>query len=162
MCPEKCGWLDLVLKEIEDLSSKFTQNRRMKAILGNVICLSTRDVWFIPIKFGRVKKCLKLLDEAVLESHSNPQILAIRAGNALKLPERFKRRPVAIDDINLLLENMPASPKNEEMRVRLLVQLVLLYGDEGDRENQASAYQTLQSEKSSADVLAVARNALIK
>jgi hypothetical protein len=151
-----------VLKELETVFESYPDNQVIKAYVASVGCMSARDKWFVLSKLSRVNSCIEAIDEAVRDSGNNPRVVAIRAGNSIKLPARFDRLPLAIEDINFLLSHgEPDKIGIANFRQRLLTQLVLLYGKLADAEKQQATMVKLSHSNPSPKLLQIAQAALL-
>ncbi len=150
------------LKELKKLSAAFPENSLIKALTASTLCMSARDTWFIPSKLSRVNECIESLDQVVDSSNCDTQVVAIRAGNSIRLPERFERRAIAIADITHLLDSGELDKLVvDNIEDRLITQLVVLYGDAQQAGMQKAAYEHLLANKPNAFLLEIASDAML-
>jgi len=149
------------LNKLDSILKGFPDNQVLKAYHASAICMSARDVWFIPMRIMKVNKCTKILDDIVKNNPSNAVVRAIRAGNSISLPERFDRRSLAIEDIHVLLSVPEGFINIENIQQRLVTQLVVLYGDAKDHAKQQQSFEQLQSLNPKNELLQIAKSSLI-
>ncbi|NOY09411.1 MAG: hypothetical protein GXP33_11295 [Spirochaetes bacterium] len=95
----------------------------IKAYQGSALTLIARDAVNPLIKLDTVSRGIKLIDEAVREAPDNLTIRMLRAQNSYALPEMFKRRKLAVKD----LEYMLGVYKKDPERVRKLFDPALIF-----------------------------------
>lgn len=144
--------IEATVQLLENLAHKFPSSQLIQAYTGSATTMSARDVWFIPSKISRVNKGIEILDKAVDVSDSNPHVLLIRANNSLKLPERFDRRSLAVEDLNNALRKPALYDKDTKLRI--LAQLIVLYEDTGNNSLQAQLWNNFKNSNPAPELLA--------
>ena len=74
-----------------------------KVYLGSAYTLRSAASGWGPKKLEYLKKGGRLMDEAAGSAWHNPRVRFLRGANGYKVPKRFKRRPVAVEDFSYLL-----------------------------------------------------------
>ncbi len=95
--------VDEALVLFEDLHSRFPEDSRVQAFLGNVYAMKARDAIFFR-KTGWLKKAFAAIDAAVDRSPEDPHVRAVRAINSYRIPGFLGRREFAERDFSVLLE----------------------------------------------------------
>lgn len=147
------GWHDKCLatddeKVIDSYIAKFQakfdadpSDQLAKVYLGSVYTLRSAASSWGPKKLEYLKKGGRMMDEAAGADWHNPRVRFLRATNGYKVPKRFKRRPVAIEDFTYLL---PIGIKGGHGLSRRERQAMLYYAwrtfdEEGHKEKAAQA-----------------------
>ena len=108
---------------------------------------------------------MQLLDQAVEQSPIDFRVLGARVVSSLKLPDRFERKSLALQDLKTMLsivdqQRITSMPSN--MKERILTQLVLLTGEMDMKEEQSNYYEQLSKMNGGEDFKTIAENVLIR
>ncbi|MBK1826087.1 hypothetical protein [Haloferula rosea] len=74
-----------------------------KVYLGSAYTLRSAASGWGPKKLEYLKKGGRLMDEAAGAAWHNPRVRFLRGANGYKVPKRFNRRPVAVEDFTYLM-----------------------------------------------------------
>lgn len=129
---------------IAKLQAKFDadpSDQLAKVYLGSAYTLRSAASSWGPRKLEYLKKGGILMDEAAGAAWTNPRVRFVRGTNGYKVPKRFKRRPVALEDFSYL---MPIAIRGGHGLSRRERQAMLYYAwrtfeEEGRKEPAAKA-----------------------
>ena len=112
-----------------------------KVYLGSAYTLRSAASGWGPKKLEYLKKGGKLMDEAAGAAWTNPRVRFLRGTNGYKVPKRFKRRRVAVEDFTYL---MPIAIKgghglSQRERQAMLYYAWRTFDEEGHKEQAAKA-----------------------
>lgn len=74
-----------------------------KVNLGSAYTLRSAESFWGPKKMEYLKKGGALMDEAVAAAPKDPRVRFLRAANSYRVPKRFGRRSLAVDDFRILM-----------------------------------------------------------
>ena len=74
-----------------------------KVNLGSAYTLRSSKSFWGPKKMEYLKKGGRLMDEAVAAAPQDPRVRFLRAANSYRVPRRFGRRSVAVEDFKVLM-----------------------------------------------------------
>lgn len=74
-----------------------------KVNLGSAYTLRSAETFWGPKKLEYLKMGGRLMDEAVTAAPKDPRVRFLRAANAYRVPKRFGRRAMAIEDFTILM-----------------------------------------------------------
>jgi len=112
-----------------------------KVYLGSACTLRSAASSWGPKKLDFLKKGGRMMDEAAGADWHNPRVRFLRGTNGYKVPKRFKRRPVAVEDFTYL---MPIAIKgghglSQRERQAMLYYAWRTFDEEGHKEKAARA-----------------------
>lgn len=112
-----------------------------KVYLGSAYTLRSAASGWGPKKLEYLKKGGRLMDEAAGEAWDNPRVRFLRGANGYKVPKRFKRRPVAVQDFTYLLPIAIKGGHGLSVRERqaMLYYAWRTFDEEGHKEMAAQA-----------------------
>lgn len=74
-----------------------------KVYLGSAYTLRSAESGWGPKKLEYLKKGCRIMDEAVAAAPADPMVRLVRGVNSYRLPKRFKRRPLAVEDFTVIV-----------------------------------------------------------
>jgi len=103
---------------LEMLCERDPKNHLARVYLGSAYTLRSRDLPPGPGKLDALVKGGKLMDQAVADAPNDPRVRLVRAINNLELPAIFRRRPVAYEDLEWLLETARKNSPKTSVQLR--------------------------------------------
>lgn len=112
-----------------------------KVYLGSAYTLRSAASPWGPKKLDYLKKGGRMMDEAAGAAWENPRVRFLRGANGYKVPKRFNRRPVAVEDFTYLLPIAIKGGHGLSVRERqaMLYYAWRTFDEEGRKENAATA-----------------------
>lgn len=126
--------IDGYIARYEEALAERPDDLLAKVYLGSAHTLRSAESGWGRAKLEHLKKGGRMMDEAVAAAPDDSRIRFVRAVNCYRVPKRFDRRPIAVEDFRRLI---PVAVKGE--------------GDLSTRERQAILYYGWQTMKEDGD-----------
>lgn len=133
----KSKQIDAQIKKFETQLAEDPNDQLAKVYLGSACALRSKATFWGPSKLKFLKRGQTLMDQAVAQAPKNPRVRMVRAIGCYKVPKKFKRRPMAVADFNILvpIARKPAKAAGSDLldneRQAILYYAYLTYSEEG-------------------------------
>lgn len=95
--------IDAQIQKFEKYLKSHANDYLAQVYLGGAYALRSRASFWGPSKLSFLKRAEKLMDSAVASDPDNPRVRMVNAIGSYRIPEKFKRRPVAVRDFKILV-----------------------------------------------------------
>jgi len=144
--------IDLQIEKFEAQLKKNPKDYLAQVYLGSACALRAKASFWGPSKLKFLMRGQKLMDSAVDSAPNDLRVRMVRAIGSYRVPKKFKRRPIAIQDFKTLV---PAA-KNKQNNLQTNERQVILYyayltykeeGVNGAEKIKASCHQLAPDSK---------------